>query len=447
MELSDPTVRVILPLKVGRKSIELPFESRQEARALIAAVARDVIPRLPADGEPDELADQGGVPFALAGPELTPEQQRVKDEAYTFPCECRAKRWIHVEPEPGVTEDTCGKCGRAWIWTEAGAQLKPEPADDPDTDDMGDDPTDYGPVQEPPMCQADGHGARCMRLEGHSGPHRSRGSAGDIEWVSDEKHPTVTMSVAEKCMSRFALGSFTADGRPQYTSCARERGHDGDHRDDGDWEWPDGEAMPGDVPEPGRGCPAMATDGNICTGHDGHLLPHRTAAGYEWGGGLDWDDPADTGERSAPGLDGDDGETCPRFNKGGAPCVRHPGHPGDHRTRGGGAWATGGPLDGGSILAAAADDSYDDGPEPYGPADGPECGEPTGSWPQKHCNAQKGHGGDHGVYADNGTLMITWAKTPAVIPLRDRVVKSAGAPSPLELVQSSAAAWPNGAAK
>lgn len=300
MEVSDPVTRVILPVRFGRKAVELPFESREECGALIAAVAR-IIPSFPDDDLADsdlaallvelaaeldpsgELDDEGGVPFALAQPEP-------------------AKVFALDVPEymPAVL---------------AGIdRQEPEAADDRDTDDMGDEPTDYVPVQEPEMCQADGHGASCMRLEGHSGPHRSRGAHGDIEWVSGEKHPTMTMEV------------------------------------------------------PGRDCPAMASDGNACTGRDGHPLPHRTAAGYEWGGGLDWDDPADTGEMNEP----------------------------------------------------------DDGPEPYGPADGPHCGDiaPDGA---RACGAQRGHGGDHGQYAPDGTLMHSWPQDSGVIPLRERAERSSGA--------------------
>lgn len=441
MELSDPTVRVILPLKVGRKAIELPFESREEARALIAAIARDVIPRLPTDGEPDELADQGGVPFSVACPPAVPEPcPAVADSGDE--CIGRALHplphrtaggyewsgdldWADPadtgQPEPALCPARHASTGMpcvldaghldgdraiahrtetGWQWTANSERPEVAADDDRDTDDMGDDPTDYVPAQEPelcgsrdpdrpdlacglpkgheernhapsddpdatwwpvreqpeagrieklsatvakvqaamnqmPMCGVSGDGGRpCQRLEGHPPPHRS---ASGWTWTSDEANPTVTMPVAEKCTSRFALGSVTADGRPQYTSCVREHGHDGDHRDGGDWEWPDGEAMPDDGPEP-----VYATSGPRC------------------------------------------GDVC----------------------------------------------DYD------------------GTGVRRACTAQRGHGGEvHVEHSVDGTVVATWPRDPDVIPLRDRVAKSAGAPSPLELVQSSAAAFAKGAAR
>lgn len=107
-------------------------------------------------------------------------------------------------------------------------------------------------------------------------------------------------------------------------------------------------------------------------------------------------------------------ETCPRVTKGGSPCVRHPGHPGDHKAPEGSTWATGGPLDGGSILRAPEDAGEQGKPQPahhVDPDSGmPPCFQPGHQQPggDHACTAQPGHTGDHVTFDGDANEVARW---------------------------------------
>lgn len=230
MEVLEPVTRVIIPLVIGKRKTELPFETRGEVRDLITALA-DLMARLPDDGS-GLLAlitvDEDGV--IQPGDEPEPLPLRALAAEMPVPCSRRNAHTPHrngsgacpgTAPEyPGEAVETVRDEPEPLPQRTPGAALAVTPAD--------------------VLCQW--HGG-----EGVSGPPC-------LQCIAEDAPVAVAAVPAGElppCPEHHPVSS---------SPCARLSGHEPPHRALDRTEWDDGPA------------PYHATGGLQCAVRDGHYF-------------------------------------------------------------------------------------------------------------------------------------------------------------------------------
>lgn len=237
MEVLEPVTREILPLVIGKRKIELPFETRGEVRELITALA-DLMARLPDDGSGLlALIAVGEDGVIQPGDEPEPLPRRVPGRSHLWPMVA------------DVSAARCTECGITWAG-HYDAPLCPGAAlAEPQCGACGLPLTDHA-------ADAGGAYADCPPAPG-----------GTVPWAPSQAFaPTMAESAIGEAAGNGLLAcpeSHPATSAP----CARLSGHEPPHRTLDRTEWDDGPAPYHAASGPQ--C-AVRDDGYICTAQRGH---------------------------------------------------------------------------------------------------------------------------------------------------------------------------------